>query len=166
MPSSFKIREASLADVTDLAALHVTTFNEAHGPGPTYEVRKWQWEKAFQEKDNDWFCFVVQDENGNLVGFAKGQQYDHSEFPEFSGELNKIYLLRKNQKLGLGRQLICKAANEFAKRGVSSMLLFGDSNNPSNGFYEKMGGEKLFAKNGEFHGGYGWKDLKKLLANC
>jgi len=24
----------------------------------------------------------------------------------------------------------------------------------------------LFAKNGEFHGGYGWTDLKKLVANC
>jgi ribosomal protein S18 acetylase RimI-like enzyme len=68
--------------------------------------------------------------------------------------------------LGLGRELICKVANEFAKRGISSMLLFGDANNPSNGFYEKMGAEKLFAINGEFHGGYGWKDLQMLLARC
>lgn len=46
------------------------------------------------------------------------------------------------------------------------MLLFGDANNPSNKFYEQMDAEKLFAKNGEFHGGYGWKDLKKLVAIC
>jgi len=26
----------------------------------------------------------------------------------------------------------------------------------------RMGGEKLFAKNGEFHGGYGWKGLQRL----
>jgi ribosomal protein S18 acetylase RimI-like enzyme len=167
MPGSFKIREVTSVDVSVLAALHVATFNETHGPGPAYEVRNWQWEKAFQDKDNDWFCFAVQDENANLVGFAKGQRYDdHSDIPEFSGELNKIYLLRKYQKLGLGRQLICKVAKEFTKRGISSMLLFGDANNPSNGFYEKMGAEKLFAKNGEFHGGYGWKDLQKLLAKC
>lgn len=166
MSSIFKIREATPVDISVLAALHVTTFNETHGPGPTYEIRKWQWEKAFLDKDNDWFCFVVQDENGKLVGFAKGQRYDHSDIPDFSGELNKIYLLRKYQKLGLGRQLICKVANEFAKRGVSSMLLFGDANSRSNGFYEKMGAEKLFTKKGEFHGGYGWKDLQRLLAKC
>ena len=85
---------------------------------------------------------------------------------EFSGELNKIYLLRKYHKLGLGRQLVCNVANEFIKRGINSMLLFGDAINPSNKFYEQMGAEKLFAKNGEFHGGYGWTDLKKLVANC
>ncbi|HET9825489.1 MAG TPA: GNAT family N-acetyltransferase [Chitinophagaceae bacterium] len=166
MSSSFKIREATAGDVSVLAALHVTTFNETHGPGPTYEVRKWQWEKAFKDTDNDWFCFVVQNENGNLVGFAKGQRYNDSDMPDFSGELNKIYVLSRYQQLGLGRQLICKVANQFAKRGISSMLLFGDANSRSNGFYEKMGAERLFTKKGEFHGGYGWKDLQKLLANC
>ena len=45
------------------------------------------------------------------------------------------------------------------------MLLFGDANNPSNNFYEQMGAEKLFAKNGEFHGGYGWTDLQRLVAS-
>ena len=43
------------------------------------------------------------------------------------------------------------------------MLLFGDASSPSNGFYEHMGGEKLCAKNGDFHGGYGWHDLRKLI---
>ena len=166
MSSSFNIREVTPIDASALAALHVTTFNETHGPGPSFEVRKRQWERAFQDNDNDWFCFVVEDDDGNFVGFAKGQLYNLSDIPGFSAELNKIYLLRKIHKLGLGRQLICKVAHEFAKRGISSMLLFGDANNPSNGFYEKMGAEKLFAKNGEFHGGYGWKDLQKLLTIC
>jgi hypothetical protein len=29
-----------------------------------------------------------------------------------------------------------------------------------------MGAAKLLGKYGEFHGGYGWKDLQKLIANC
>jgi ribosomal protein S18 acetylase RimI-like enzyme len=66
--------------------------------------------------------------------------------------------------LGLGRQLVCKVANEFIQRGITSMLLFGDANNPSNKFYEKIGAQKLFAKNGEFHGGHGWTDLEKFVA--
>ena len=164
MLHSFNIRKATADDVTALAALHVLTFNETHGAfnSPTVETRRWQWQKIFENEDDSWFCFVIEKEDGDLIGFAKGQSYNHADLPDFSGELNKIYLLRKYHKLGLGRKLICSVANEFMLRGIFSMLLFGDANNPSNGFYERMGAEKLFAKNGDFHGGYGWPNLQKL----
>lgn len=110
-------------------------------------------------------ALAIEMKDEGLIGFAKGQTYNHADHAEFSGELNKIYL-RMYHKLGLGRQLVCKVANEFIKRGINSMLLFGDANNPSNKFYEQIGAKKLFAKNGEFHGGYGWTDLKKIVANC
>ena len=167
--SIFKIRKATSADVSALAILHVKTFNETHGVspnGPTYEIRLAQWQQAFQDKDATWFCFVIEDDDDSLIGFAKGQRYNDIDHSEFSGELNKIYLLRKFHKLGLGRQLICNVAHEFLRQGISSMLLFGDANNPSNGFYERIGGERLFAKNGEFHGGYGGKDLQRLTIIC
>lgn len=74
MSNSFKIRYATVADVPALAALHVSTFNETHGliNAPTTETRTWQWQKAFQEKGDNWFCFVIEKENGDLIGFAKG----------------------------------------------------------------------------------------------
>jgi L-amino acid N-acyltransferase YncA len=108
--NSFTIRESTAADVPALATLHVTTFNETHGSidAPTIATRKWQWQNIFQNKDDNWFCFVIEKENEDLIGFAKGQPYNHADHPEFSGELNKIYLLRKYQKSSLGRQLICK----------------------------------------------------------
>lgn len=167
MQNSFKIREATVADVPDLAALHVATFNETHGSfkAPTFETRKWQWQKAFQEQNDGWFCFLIEKDGEGLIGFAKGQRYNDVDHTEFSGELNKIYLLRKYHKMGLGRKLVCKVANEFIQRGINSMLLFGDANNPSNKFYEQMGAEKLFAKDGEFNGGYGWTNLQKLVVN-
>ena len=46
------------------------------------------------------------------------------------------------------------------------MLLFGDARNLSNLFYEAMGADKLFAANGAFHGGYGWRDLRQLVSIC
>jgi len=167
--SIFRIRKATSDDVPALAILHVETFNETHGispNGPTYELRLLQWQQAFQDKDATWFCFVIENDGDSLIGFAKGQRYNHIDLSEFSGELNKIYLLRKYHKLGLGRQLICVVAHEFLQQGITSMLLFGDANNPSNSFYERMGAEKLFAKNGEFHGGYGWMDLQRLAIIC
>jgi ribosomal protein S18 acetylase RimI-like enzyme len=162
----FKIREASPNDVPALAALHVQTFNETHGsyPGsPTYQLRVEQWQKAFEDEYQEWFCLVIETENLELIGFAKGQPYRDSDHSEFAGELNKIYLLKKYQKMGLGKELILIIAKEFMNRGIFSMLLFGDAKNPSNGFYEKMGAHKLFAKNGEFHGGYGWDDLRQIF---
>ena len=38
------------------------------------------------------------------------------------------------------------------------------SRSPSNGFYEAFGAERLYSDSGEFHGGYGWRDLGTLLA--
>jgi ribosomal protein S18 acetylase RimI-like enzyme len=156
-----------MSDVPVLAALHVATFNETHGSfnSPTLETRLLQWQHSFQAKQ-DWFCYVIEKIGEGLIGFAKGQAYSHADQPAFSGELNKIYLLGKYHRQGLGRKLVCKVATEFIRRGITSMLLFGDADNPSNRFYERMGAEKLFAANGDFHGGYGWNDLHKLLAQC
>jgi hypothetical protein len=36
---------------------------------------------------------------------------------------------------------------------------------PSNGFYERMGAERLFAPNGDSHGGYGWRDIRPLAVH-
>jgi L-amino acid N-acyltransferase YncA len=160
------IRETTSTDIPDLARLHVTTFNETHAPilknGPSYEVREYQWRHAFQSADGSWFCFVIEATNGELIGFAKGQRYAHNDHREYAGELNKIYLLREYHRRGLGRRLLGYVARRFLSQGISSMLLFGDAGIPSNGFYEALGAEKLFATNGEFHGGYGWRDLRRL----
>lgn len=168
MKHSFKIREATIKDIPSLVALHVKTYRQTHGfwGSPTTKTRHFQWYKFFQEKNDRSFCMVIDDGKGKLIGFAKGEPYIHGGHAEFSGELNKIYLLKKYHRIGLGRQLLCKVANEFIQRGINSMLLFGDAKNPSNGFYEKMGAEKLFAKNGDFHGGYGWTHLSDLAATC
>jgi L-amino acid N-acyltransferase YncA len=165
--ASFKIREATPADVPALSALHVSTFKETHGRfgAPTINTRTAQWQKLFDNNDGTWFCFVIEKPGEGLIGFAKGQPHNEAG-SEYSGELNKIYILRKFHKMGLGRQLLCKVANEFIRRGINSMLLFGDAKNKSNKFYERMGAQKLLAKNGEFHGGYGWRDLQKLADAC
>jgi hypothetical protein len=34
----------------------------------------------------------------------------------------------------------------------------------SNGFYEHLGAERLVSPKGEFHGGYGWRDIHSLVS--
>ena len=165
-PENFTIREATAGDLPALAQLHVDTFIETHGGrGPTYETRAWQWRQAFDEADPDWFCYVISPADGSLIGFAKGVPYTGS-IREYAGELNKIYLLRKYHRLGLGRRLVGQVSRRFLAQHIQSMLLFGDARNPSNGFYERLGAERLLSPEGEFHGGYGWRDLQKLADQC
>jgi len=165
----FHLREAHNSDIPALASLQVETFNETHRGGrpggPSYELRERQWREAFERQDGSWFCYVIEDDRGELVGFAKGTPHDGG-VPGYAGELNKIYLLQRVQRQGLGRLLLCVVARRFVERGVTSMLLFGDARNPSNGFYEAFGAERLYSPQGEFHGGYGWPDLRKLIARC
>ena len=162
---SFTIREATSADVPALAALHVKTWSETYWTvvfPPTVQIREYQWRQQFQVTDGSWFCYVVQSRNGELVGFAKGKTYSHDDLPEFSGELNKIYLLREYQRIGLGKKLFLQVVKRFLSMGINNMVLFGVAENPSGGFHEAMGGERLYAKNGEFHGGYCWRELAKF----
>ena len=165
----FRIRNATTGDIPALAQLHVVTFSETHrggrAGGPSYELRERQWRETFAVADGRWFCFVVKDETGTLVAFAKGVPHDGG-VSGFAGELNKIYALRRVQRQGVGRLLLCNVARQFLSQGVTSMLLFGEATNPSNGFYEAFGAERLYAENGEFNGAYGWRDLHVLMARC
>jgi GNAT superfamily N-acetyltransferase len=71
----------------------------------------------------------------------------------FAGELNKIYVLRRVHRQGVGRLLLCNVARRFLREGVTSMLLFGEATNPSNAFYEAFGAERLYSDTGEFTAG-------------
>lgn len=158
-----KIREAMAADIPALARLHVITWNATYVPflikGPSYEVRERQWREAFARNDPGWFCFVVERSDGEFVGFAQGNKSDH---PEFAGELNKIYLLREYQRLGLGRRLLARVARRFISQGINSMWLYGDARNPSSGAWRALGAEKTDTDPGT--GNYGWRDLRGLAA--
>jgi ribosomal protein S18 acetylase RimI-like enzyme len=75
-------------------------------------------------------------------------------------------VLQRVKRQGLGRRLLCAVAVRFVDEGVTSMRLFGEATNPSNGFYESFGAERLYSEKGEFHGGYGWRNLRMLVERC
>jgi GNAT superfamily N-acetyltransferase len=167
-PDRFIIREATVSDLEALAGLHVATWNETYGGSyrPSLQLRTSQWQEQFAAGRDDWFCYVVENEKKELVGFAKGERYASEDLPGYSGQISKIYLLRRYQRLGLGRRLLGYVARRFLQMGINDMVLFGIPQNPSCSFHEAMGGKKLFAKNGEFHGGYAWDDLHALVRLC
>lgn len=128
--NSFNTRQATLKDVPALASLHVQTFKETHEAipnNPTYELRKHQWQQILQQEKINHFCLVLENANNELIGFARGIPYDHPEHGNFKGELNKIYLLKKYHRLGLGRRLLCNVSEKFIRGNIFSMLLYGDA---------------------------------------
>jgi GNAT superfamily N-acetyltransferase len=160
---SIRIREATAADIPELAALHVKTWNDTYAPlllkGPGHAVRERQWREKFHAQDAAWFCYVVERQDGRLVGFAQGNRSDH---PEFAGELNKIYLLRDYQRLGVGTLLLGHVARRFRSLGINSMWLFGDARNPASRAWTRLGALKIDDDPGT--GNYGWRDLTALAA--
>jgi ribosomal protein S18 acetylase RimI-like enzyme len=161
---AYRLRNAVFADAPQLAEKHVRTFREAHGGGPPVSLREQQWATVLSKDSPDDSTFVVEDESGALVGFARVEATPDPDPLACQGHLSKIYVLRAHHGRGIGRSLLLEAARRLRKMGANSMNLFGDARNPSNGFYERMGAERTYAENGDFHGGYGWRDLGKLLA--
>ena len=160
------VRPPVAGEIPALARLHVETWNATYPfvrRKPSVELREAQWREAFGRTDGSWFAFVVERPDRRLVGFAKGIRSDH---PEFQGELSKIYLLRDYQRLGLGSRLMGHVSRRFVSQGISSMVLFAEPSNPSCGFYEALGAERLFDDAGRFHGAYGWRDLNALARRC
>ena len=165
---SFSIREATEADLPALVLLHVTSWNATYPhyhPKPSPELRERQWKDAFREKEDNWCCYVVENNRGEIAGFATGNDFHDNELG-YEAQLNKIHFYQQYQRRGLGRLLVGHIVRRFLDRGFHSMILFADPQNPNIAFYDKLGGERILDSNGTFHGAYGWKDLQKLAVLC
>ena len=129
---------------------------------PTFAIRQWQWQELFSKKERNWFVYVIEKKDGSLIGFTKGRMEEDG-----SGNLNKIYLLREYQRLGLGKKMFCLVIKRFLSISINRMTVFAEASNPSCRFYEKMGGQKMRNDDGSVnHGNYEWKDLGKISIRC
>ena len=158
---SIVFRDAVAADIPALAELHVTTWNATYNTsrGPSIATRTWQWNQVFASEDRRDFVLVLQDRDGRLIGFTWGKPDQN----EFEGQLSKIYLRWEYHGLGLGRRMMAETARRFLERDIHSFVLFAELSNPTLGFYDRMGGERLRDDHGRFSGAYGWRDVRSLL---
>jgi ribosomal protein S18 acetylase RimI-like enzyme len=157
---SIAFRDAVAADIPALAELHVTTWNATYNTsrGPTIATRTGQWNQVFASEKRRDFVLVLEDRDGRLIGFTWGKPHEG----EFEGELSKIYLRWEYHGLGLGRRMMAETARRFLERGIHSFVLFAELSNPTLGFYDRMGGERLRDDRGQFTGAYGWRDVRAL----
>jgi len=138
------------------------TYPEVLRP-PTFAIRSWQWREHFAQQNRNWFCLVVENAKGELVGFTKGVQ--NTSKPS-EGDLNKIYLLSEYQRMGLGSRMLAAVTDRFIGMGITRMFVNAEANNPSCRFYEATGAvNTIDEKTGRPNGGsYVWSDLESLRA--
>jgi ribosomal protein S18 acetylase RimI-like enzyme len=158
---SIVFRDAMAADIPALAELHVTTWNATYRTtrGPTIATRTWQWNQVFSKEERRDFVLVLEDRRRRLIGFTWGKPHTG----ETQGELSKIYLRWEYHGLGLGRRMMAETARRFLDRNIHSFILFAELSNPTLGFYDRMGGERLLDDRGQFTGAYVWRDVRTLL---
>ena len=119
--------------------------------GPTIETRTRQWNQVFAQESRRDFVLVLENRNKRLIGFTWGRPHEG----EIEGELSKICLRWEYHGLGLGRRMMAETARRFLERGIHSFVLFAELSNPTLGFYDRMGGERLRDDRGQFSGAYG-----------
>ena len=86
---------------------------------------------------------------------------------EIPGELNKLFLGRDYQRMGLGRRLVGQVVQRFLTAGVSKMAAYVDPLNPSCSFFERLGGQLLIEPDGHVNfNWYVWSDLPMLARHC
>lgn len=148
--SASLIRYATSADVKSLARVHVDSWWETYKniiPESflhtlKYTDRQHMWEKLIPRRVEQGCTLIVPDENDDVVGFADiGPAREHEHGLE--GEVYAIYLLRRYHGSGIGRRLFELIIEEFKKRRINSFYLWVLKDNPTKGFYEKLGGRYL-----------------------
>jgi ribosomal protein S18 acetylase RimI-like enzyme len=157
---SITFRDAVASDIPALAELHVTTWNATYNTtrGPTIATRAGQWNDVFAQERRRDFVLVLEDRDRRLIGFTWGKPHEG----EFEGQLSKIYLRWEYHGLGLGRRMMEETARRFLERDIHSFILFAELSNPTLGFYDHMGGERILDDRGRFGGAYGWRDVRPL----
>lgn len=169
------IRNAQPSDAAAIATVHVTSWRESYaGLIPrvvlnslSVDQRTANWEQQITqaaEGTRKESVIVAVDPEAGVVGFAAAGP-ERNKQAAYDGELYAIYLLRRFQGVGIGRQLFHEAAHCLDEHGYKNMRLWVLDGNNTKHFYAHLGGVKVGEKSEEIGGkaftliAYGWPTL-------
>lgn len=109
--------------------------NPNHDPG--------SWTCRLARRPPDRWTRIVETETGTPVGFLWFGR-EEGRVPGFAGEIEKIYLLRSAQGLGLGRALMDDTFRTLEAAGLFPVVIWVfDFNRRAQDIYRKLGGRPL-----------------------
>ncbi|WP_071394703.1 GNAT family N-acetyltransferase [Bacillus tuaregi] len=141
-------KKCTLKDLNTLQTISYETFNETFKDQNSPENMNAYLEKAFNLKQiekeltnlSSEFYFVFAGDE--VAGYLKLNCHDaqSEEMGDDALEIERIYIKRKFQKLGLGKYLLDQAINIALERQMKKIWLgVWDQNDNAIAFYEKMG---------------------------
>lgn len=168
------IRKADLNDIDGITQVHIeswkTTYkgivSESYLSNLSFENRKKNWSDIFSNLKQHESVFIAEDTNGTIIGFAMSGRNRNHEF-DHAGEIYAIYILSEYQGQGIGRLLFQEAVGSLMEQGYESMMLWVLADNPSLGFYQRLGGTVIGRENIKIGEDYlielaiGWSELMK-----
>ncbi len=173
-----QIREACVDDARGIAEVHVASWRTTYrGIVPDEHLAQLSVERRAQR----WLetlavgvevIYVAKDDaehGGRVVGFASGGAEREEDMPAYDGELYAVYILQEYHGQGLGQRLVRAIAERLDKHGFNAMLVWVLADNPSRGFYERLGGQFVRERAIELGGvslsevACGWRNIRALL---
>jgi len=172
------IRSATTGDARGIARVRVDAWRETYtGIVPAsylatldHDRQSARWAEML-EREPPW-VYVAADELGEVVGYAAAYPTRTEEDIAlgYDADLAAIYLLRKAQGSGTGRQLVRAVVERLLAEQHRSMIVWVLRDNQSRGFYEALGGEIAREHHLSIGGqdlptvGYGYPSLAELAA--
>lgn len=145
----YKIRKKERRDSADVAHVVTVAWNETYrGIVPdefldnlynNEEERAKNSYNKFDEKENHQYVLEVDD---RVVGFINVGSTDETNY-ENCGEIHAVYIINGYKGYGFGKKLIEAGINELKEMNFDKMVIGCLVGNPSNEFYEHIGGKYI-----------------------
>ncbi len=182
------IGRASVRSAAGIARVYVDTWRSSYAGilpdktliGMSQERQTSEWAWLIRNRGESQTVLVASEIGHGVVGMAScgpGRTGDRpcagpycGEEGRKVGEVFTLYVLPEFQDRGIGRQLLAASFSALSERGCERAFLWVISNNPSQFFYERVGGRRIASRLERLWGtdldqtAYGWADLKEAIA--
>ncbi len=162
------IRPSKTADAPFMSRIYVQTWRDTYLSlipfGYLFEMSAARQEQAFtNELNRNQIVSFVAENAGRIVGFVTGGRERHGD-EIYNGEIYTLYVLKQNQRRGIGAKLVSALAAQLQQSGIHSMLVRVLKLNPYRRFYRSINGIYVKTEHQHFAGEsmevqvYGWLD--------
>lgn len=173
--TDYLVRRATLADAAALAKVHETTWRETYIglmseqmlDALTADARTEAWRRILTGAASYLATTYVAERDGDLVAFASCGEQRNPGFAAagYRGEFAAVYVLKTDQRRGLGQRLMRAMMSDLIERGLVGFTLWVPRDNiPARSLYEQLGGKLIGQRTDARDQGtlaevaYGWAD--------
>lgn len=170
------IRPATPSDSRTIARIHVDGWRSTYQDvlpedvlkGLDYADRERTWLRLIAGGDSGPYVLVADHPGDGIVAFiAAGPE--HSDNPDYMGEVYALYVDEVHQHTGIGRSLLQYVAQIMSENAQQGLLLWTFAESPSNAMFQRLHAQEVSRRTRSYGESeieeiaYGWPDIRQLL---